>query len=161
MQKATFGAGCFWHIEATFRKVKGVLDTSVGFMGGSLERPSYNDVCGGTTGHAEVMQIKFEPSKVSYKKLLEIFWKVHNPTTLNRQGLNIGTQYRSVIFYHNEQQKEEAIKSKEKFQKNLKNEIVTEIKKVKEFYKAEEYHQRYLEKKKNNPIFKLFNKLKS
>lgn len=142
--KATFGAGCFWHVEEEFRKLKGVLNTAVGYMGGTMKNPSYEDVCIDKTGHAEVVQIEFNPEKISYNDLLDVFWKIHDPTQLNKQGPDIGTQYRSVIFYHNQEQKKLAIASKEKQSK--KDEIVTEITKAGKFYKAEEYHQRYLEK---------------
>ena len=147
-EKATFGAGCFWHVEETFSKVKGVLSTFVGFMGGTLQNPSYKQVCTGTTGHAEVVHLEFDPDIVSYDELLNIFWDLHDPTTLNRQGPDIGTQYRSAIFYHNEEQKETAKSSKEKLEKSgkYKGKTVTEIISASEFYKAEEYHQRYFEK---------------
>ncbi|MDO8511423.1 MAG: peptide-methionine (S)-S-oxide reductase MsrA [Nanoarchaeota archaeon] len=141
MQIATFALGCFWEPEEIFSKVKGVISTTVGYMGGKVENPSYEQVCGGKTGHAEVVQIEFDPAKVSYKKLLETFWKIHDPTQLNRQGLDVGNQYRSVIFYHNEEQKKLAGKSKPK-------NAVTEIVPAKRFYKAEEYHQKYLQKGK-------------
>ena len=147
IEKAIFGAGCFWSVEAAFRQIKGVLKTMVGYSGGYLKNPSYENVCTNKTGHVEVVQVDFNPKKVSYEKLLDIFWNIHNPTTLNRQGLDVGTQYKSVIFYNNEKQKNLAIKSKEKIQKKFKNKIVTEIKKAKTFYKAEEYHQQYLEKR--------------
>jgi len=152
MAKATFGAGCFWGVEAAFRKVKGVKDTAVGFMGGRVKNPSYTLVCIGITGHAEVVQIDYEPKKVSYDELLDVFWNVHNPTHKNRQGWDIGKQYRSVIFYHNEKQKKAALKSKEKLDKSGKygKRIVTGIEPAGEFYLAEEYHQRYLEKKGKN-----------
>jgi len=148
MDKATFGAGCFWGVEAAFHKIKGVKNTTVGYMGGNLENPSYEDVCTDKTGHAEVVQIEFDPSIVSYEELLEVFWKIHDPTQLNRQGFDIGIQYRSVIFYHDKKQKKLAEKSKEKQEKSGKynTPIVTEITPVKKFYEAEEYHQRYLEK---------------
>lgn len=148
MEKATFGAGCFWGVEAAFRKVKGVKSTVVGYMGGNLENPTYKDVCTDKTGHAEVVQLEYDPSTVSYDELLEIFWEVHNPTTMNRQGPDIGTQYRSVIFYHNEEQKIKAIASKEKLQNSdrYENGIVTEINPASTFYRAEEYHQQYYEK---------------
>ena len=149
MQTATFGAGCFWGIEETFRKIKGVKETSVGFMGGSMENPSYKDVCTDTTGHAEVVQIKFNPSEISYDELLDVFWNCHNPTTSNRQGHDIGTQYRSVIFYHDEKQRLLAFESKQKLEKSEKYEkdIVTEIVPASNFYRAEDYHQRYLMKR--------------
>ena len=148
-EKATFGAGCFWGIEETFRKIKGVKETSVGFMGGSMENPSYKDVCTDTTGHAEVVQIKFNPSEISYDELLDVFWNCHNPTTSNRQGHDIGTQYRSVIFYHDEKQRLLAFESKQKLEKSEKYEkdIVTEIVPASNFYRAEDYHQRYLMKR--------------
>ncbi|KYK20017.1 methionine sulfoxide reductase A [Thermoplasmatales archaeon SG8-52-4] len=146
MQKATFGAGCFWGVEAAFQKIKGVKQTSVGYMGGHINNPTYEQVCTDKTGHAEVVQISFNTEEVSYEQLLEIFWKVHDPTQLNRQGPDIGTQYRSIIFYHNEEQKKIAENSKHKIQKIYNKIIVTEIKPSKEFFPAEEYHQKYLEK---------------
>ncbi len=150
MEKATFGAGCFWGVEARFRKVKGVIDAIVGYTGGKTKNPTYKDVCTDKTGHAEVVQVTYDPSIVSYEELLEVFWNIHNPTTLNRQGWDIGTQYRSVVFYHSEEQKERALKLKEKLEKSgrYKKPIVTEITPASEFYKAEEYHQRYYEKNK-------------
>ncbi|MDH7517528.1 MAG: peptide-methionine (S)-S-oxide reductase MsrA [Candidatus Thermoplasmatota archaeon] len=149
MEKATFGAGCFWGVEEAFRKIKGVEKTTVGYMGGTLKNPTYEDVCTDKTGHAEVVQIEFDPKKVSYEELLEIFWSIHDPTQLNRQGPDFGTQYRSVIFCHNERQKKIAEASKDKLAKSKKysKPIVTEITQAGEFYKAEEYHQRYLQKK--------------
>jgi peptide-methionine (S)-S-oxide reductase len=146
MHKATFGAGCFWGVEAAFQKIKGVKQTSVGYMGGHINKPTYEQVCTDKTGHAEVVQILFNPEEVSYEQLLEIFWKVHDPTQLNRQGPDIGTQYRSIIFYHNEEQKIIAENSKHKIQKRYNKRIATEIKHSKEFFPAEEYHQKYLEK---------------
>lgn len=150
MEKATFGAGCFWGVEARFRKVKGVIDAVVGYSGGKTKNPTYKDVCTDKTGHAEVVQVTYDPSIVSYEDLLEVFWNIHNPTTLNRQGWDIGTQYRSVVFYHSEGQKERALKLKDEFDKSgrYKNPIVTEITPASEFYRAEEYHQRYNEKNK-------------
>ena len=145
--KATFGAGCFWHVELEFSKLKGVKSTAVGFMGGKTKNPTYKQVCKGDTGHAEVTQIDYDPDKISYEKLLGLFWKIHDPTQINRQGLDIGSQYRSVIFYHNEEQKRAAIKSKKKQQEKLNKQILTKIFPLQEFYKAEEYHQKYLEKK--------------
>lgn len=150
LETATFGAGCFWGVEETFRKLPGVKDTAVGYMGGDLENPSYEDVCSDQTGHAEVVQVVFDPLEVSYEKLLEVFWKNHNPTTMNRQGPDVGTQYRSVIFYQNGKQAEAAENSKESLQntelfKNRK--IVTEIVPASTFWRAEEYHQRYLQKR--------------
>ena len=148
LQQATFGAGCFWHVEETFSKVKGVISTSAGFMGGLLKNPSYKDVCRGDTEHTEVVHLEFDPNIVSYEKLLEVFWNVHDPTTLNRQGPDIGTQYRSAIFFYNEHQEKAAKFFKEKFEasKKFKNKIVTEITQAKEFYKAEDYHQKYFQK---------------
>jgi peptide-methionine (S)-S-oxide reductase len=149
MQKATFGAGCFWGVEAAFRKLEGVTSTSVGYLGGTLKNPTYQDVCTGRTGHAEVVQVEYDPSQVSYAELLTVFWDNHNPTTLNRQGPDIGTQYRSAIFFHNLEQQTAAIASKEKLQGSGKytRPIVTEITSASEFYAAEDYHQQYLEKR--------------
>jgi len=144
---ATFAAGCFWGVEAAFRQIKGVVSTTVGYMGGKTKNPAYEDVCTGKTGHAESVQVEYSPSKVSYEKLLEVFWKNHDPTTLNRQGPDAGTQYRSVIFYHDGEQKKIALKSKENEQKKHKSRIVTEIVPASAFYRAEEYHQKYLEKR--------------
>ncbi len=146
---ATFGAGCFWHVESAFRKIKGVVNTTVGYTGGHFKNPTYEVVCSNKTAHAEAVQIEYEPSKVLYEELLDVFWKIHDPTQLNRQGPDVGTQYRSIIFYHNEEQKKAAIVSKEKLEKlgKYNKPIVTEIKPATKFYKAEEYHQRYLEKK--------------
>ncbi len=149
LEKATFGAGCFWGVEAAYRKIKGVISTVVGYMGGNLKNPSYEDVCTDKTGHVEVVQIEFDPLVVSYENLLEVFWNIHDPTQLNKQGPDIGTQYKSVIFYHNEKQKKKAEVSKNKQEKLKKysKPIVTEILEAKTFYKAEEYHQQYLEKR--------------
>ena len=148
-KKVTFAAGCFWHIEAAFRHVKGVLSTAVGYTGGTLKNPTYEDVCTDKTGHAESVEVVFDPSIVSYGELLNIFWKIHDPTTPNRQGPDIGSHYRSVIFYHNKEQKLLAEKSKSQLEKSkiFKNKIVTVIAPASEFYKAEEYHQQYLEKR--------------
>jgi peptide-methionine (S)-S-oxide reductase len=146
MEKATFGAGCFWGVEAAFRKIKGVSDAAVGYMGGSLPEPSYEDVCTDQTGHAEVLQVEFDPAQVSYEQLLDVFWRIHNPTTPNRQGPDVGTQYRSAIFFHTPEQQELAVKSKEKVQSNFARPIVTQIVPAETFWRAEEYHQRYLEK---------------
>ncbi len=148
MEKATFGAGCFWHVEEAFRCLDGVESTRVGFMGGALKNPTYEDVCTGKTGHAEVVEVTFDPTKITYDDLLEVFWEIHNPTTLNRQGPDVGTNYRSVIFYHSPAQKKAAVLSKESLEKSqkYKKKIVTEITETAEFYKAEEYHQQYLEK---------------
>ena len=149
MEKATFGAGCFWGVEAAFRKVKGVTSTSVGYMGGHFVNPSYLDVLSRITGHAEVAQVEYDPSQVSYDELLDVFWNIHDPTSLNRQGPDRGEQYRSVIFFHNPQQEEAAKRSKEKLQMSgrFDKDIVTEIKPAKEYYLAAEEHQQYFEKK--------------
>jgi len=147
-EKATFAMGCFWHPQRVFDKIRGVINTEVGFMGGKpISNLTYEQVCAGNTKHAEVIQVIFNPKVVSYKSLLKVFWKEHDPTTVNRQGLDIGNQYRSVIFYHDESQKIAALKSLKEQQKNLKNLIVTLIQKATKFYKAEEYHQKYFEKK--------------
>lgn len=147
-EKATFGAGCFWGVEAAFRRLKGVVSATAGYMGGHLQNPTYEDVCTGTTGHAEIVQVEYDSDIISYKELLEVFWEIHDPTSLNRQGPDVGHQYRSVIFYHNPGQGEAARASKERLQASGKyaREIVTEIRPASEFYKAEEYHQRYYEK---------------
>ncbi|MEZ5333904.1 MAG: peptide-methionine (S)-S-oxide reductase MsrA [Methanolobus sp.] len=144
-ETATFAAGCFWGVEAVFRKVKGVVFTQVGYTGGTKETPSYKEVCNGDTGHAEAVELLFDPAQVPYSKLLELFWEMHDPTTLNRQGPDIGTQYRSAIFYHNEDQRHAAIISKVNLEKSGKynREIVTEITPAGPFYRAEEYHQQY------------------
>ncbi len=148
LQKATLGAGCFWGVEAAFRKVKGVVSTAVGYMGGTLENPTYEDVCTDRTGHAEVVEVLYDPSVVSYDDLLEVFWKIHDPTTSNRQGPDYGTQYRSVIFYHTPEQEAAARASKDRLQRSgrYKRDIVTQIEPAAQFYRAEEYHQQYFEK---------------
>ena len=149
MEKATFGAGCFWHVEEAFRCVKGVKKTTVGYSGGTKKNPTYEDVCTDKTGHAEAVEIEFDPQQVSYDELLQVFWEHHDPTTLNRQGLDIGTQYRSAIFYHNAKQKKIAEKSKEFMDASskFKKPIVTQIVKAGKFFEAEEYHQKYLMKR--------------
>jgi peptide-methionine (S)-S-oxide reductase len=148
MEKATFGAGCFWGVEAAFRKIKGVVSTSVGYMGGHFPNPSYLDVLSRITGHAEVVQVEYDPQYVSYDDLLEVFWNIHDPTTLNRQGPDRGEQYRSVIFCHNEAQEEAAKRSKAKLQMSgrFDKDIVTEIKRSSEYYLASQEHQQYFEK---------------
>ncbi|MFL2781626.1 MAG: peptide-methionine (S)-S-oxide reductase MsrA [Rhodospirillales bacterium] len=148
MEKTTFGAGCFWGIEYSFNKVPGVLEAPVGYAGGSLENPTYEQVCTGQSGHAEVVQVKFDPHEVSFQELLEVFWNIHDPTTLNRQGPDVGTQYRSAIFYHSQEQERLAKKSLQSLseQKRFNNPIVTEISPIDVFYLGEEYHQRYFEK---------------
>jgi peptide-methionine (S)-S-oxide reductase len=149
MEKATFAAGCFWGVEATFQKVKGVKSTAVGYSGGVLENPTYQDVCTDRTGHAEAVQVEYDPAQVPYEKLLEIFWSNHDPTTRNRQGPDIGAQYRSVIFYHSPEQKSAAVASKRRLEESgkYKRAIVTEIIPASTFWRAEEYHQQYLEKR--------------
>jgi peptide-methionine (S)-S-oxide reductase len=148
METATFGAGCFWGVEATFRQAPGVVSTAVGYMGGTLDSPTYQDVCTDETGHAEVVQVIYDPSKTSYSDLLRVFWQNHDPTTLNRQGPDVGTQYRSVIFYHTPEQEAAARASKEGLERAgaFKRPIVTEILAASTFWRAEEYHQQYLEK---------------
>ncbi len=146
-EKATFGAGCFWGVEETFRKLKGVVSTNVGYAGGKKENPTYEDVCTDETDHAEVVEVEFDPSQISYEQLLDVFWSNHNPTTLNRQGPDVGTQYRSVIFYHAAEQKAAAEKSKMKKAARFTRPIVTQIEPAPKFWRAEEYHQRYLEKR--------------
>ncbi len=147
MEKATFAAGCFWGVEAAFREIPGVTATTAGYSGGSFLNPTYKDVCTDRTGHAEVVQVEFDQSQVSYEQLLDIFWQSHDPTQLNRQGWDLGTQYRSAIFFHDAQQEAAARASKEAVQNHSKKRIVTEITPASEFYPAEEYHQRYLEKR--------------
>ncbi len=147
IETATFGAGCFWSVEEAFRTVRGVFSTTVGYMGGTLKNPTYEDVCSDETGHIEVVQMLFDASAVSYHDLLSVFWNCHDPTTLNRQGPDVGTQYTSVIFYHSEEQKKEALNSKDAMQKKMTKKIVTEILPAPVFYPAEEYHQKYLMKK--------------
>lgn len=149
MQKATFGAGCFWGVESFFRALPGVSDVVVGYSGGHTENPTYEQVCTGNTGHAEAVEVVYDPEKVSYRELLELFWKNHNPTTLNQQGPDFGSQYRSVIFYHTEEQKEEALASRQALEasKTWSKPVVTEIVAASTFYPAEDYHQRYFEKR--------------
>jgi peptide-methionine (S)-S-oxide reductase len=148
-ETATFGAGCFWGVESTFRSIKGVTDAAVGYAGGKTENPTYDDVCTDETGHAEVVQVEFDPTAVSYEKLLDVFWSNHNPTTLNRQGPDVGRQYRSVIFYHSPEQRAIAESSKGALEKSgkFRSPVVTQIEPAPKFYRAEEYHQRYLEKR--------------
>ncbi|MEK9174117.1 MAG: peptide-methionine (S)-S-oxide reductase MsrA [Patescibacteria group bacterium] len=145
-KKATFGAGCFWGVESLFRAIPGVTDVIVGYTGGTRPNPTYEQVCTGTTGHAEAVEVTYDESQVSYERLLEIFWANHNPTTPNQQGPDRGSQYRSVIFFHDESQRKVAEASQALAQKNWKQPIVTEIVLASEFYPAEEYHQRYFEK---------------
>jgi peptide-methionine (S)-S-oxide reductase len=150
MEKATFGAGCFWGVEETFRNLKGVTETAVGYAGGSKESPTYEDVCTDETGHAEVVEVQFDPAQIGYEQLLDVFWSNHNPTTMNRQGPDVGTQYRSAIFYHSPGQKAAAEASKAKVAASGRfgnREIVTQIEPASKFWRAEEYHQRYLAKR--------------
>ena len=146
---ATFGAGCFWGVEASFRQVEGVIDAASGYMGGYLDNPTYKDVCSDTTGHAEVVQVEYDPEKTSYEALLEVFWSNHDPTTLNRQGPDVGGQYRSAIFFHDQAQRESAERSRDEVDASgrFSDPIVTEIAPAATFWRAEDYHQRYLEKR--------------
>ncbi|MBI1807816.1 MAG: peptide-methionine (S)-S-oxide reductase MsrA [Ignavibacteria bacterium] len=148
LEKATLGAGCFWCVEAVFEQLDGVQSVAAGYAGGTKPNPTYKDVCTGTTGHAEAAQITFDPKKISYEKLLEVYWRAHDPTTLNQQGADVGTQYRSVIFYHDEKQKAIAEKSRKEAQRRFDDPIVTEIRPLDHFYEAENYHQDYF---RNNP----------
>lgn len=147
MEKATFGAGCFWGVEAAFRDIKGVTDAAVGYMGGTMERPTYQDVCTDESGHAEVVEVTFDPAVVSYRTLVDKFFELHDPTTPNRQGPDVGTQYRSAIFFHSPQQEQTARAALREAQKQISRPIVTEVTPAKAFWRAEEYHQRYLEKR--------------
>jgi peptide-methionine (S)-S-oxide reductase len=149
MAQATFGAGCFWGVEVAFRQVPGVIDAAVGYAGGTVADPSYQQVCTGRTGHAEVVQVEYDPARVSYEQLLDVFFANHDPTQLNRQGPDVGTQYRSVIFYHDEAQAEAARAAKEALQASgrYRRPVMTEILPFSNFFRAEEYHQRYLEKR--------------
>ena len=152
LETATFGAGCFWSVEEVFRQTKGVESTEVGFMGGTVENPSYENVCSDNTGHAEVVHIKYDPEEISYEELLKLFWENHDPTTIDRQGPDVGSQYRSVIFFHTPQQEELAKESKDAIAKSskFKDPIVTTILPTEKFYKAEKYHQQYIEKQNLN-----------
>jgi peptide-methionine (S)-S-oxide reductase len=149
MEKATFGAGCFWGVEAEFRKIKGVKSTAVGYEGGHTKNPTYQDVCTDRTGHAEVVEVEYDPNEVSYESLLNVFWENHDPTQVNRQGPDHGTQYRTVIFYHNDEEKRLAEESKRKLSESgrFKRPIATQIVPATDFWRAEEYHQQYLEKR--------------
>ena len=149
MEKATFAAGCFWGVEAAFRQVPGVVETAVGYMGGTVDHVTYEQVCSGRTGHAEVVQVSFDPAKVGYKQLLAVFWDSHDPTTVNRQGPDIGTQYRSAIFFHSPAQQTAALASKQDADASgrFPRKIVTQVTPAAPFWKAENYHQQYLEKR--------------
>jgi peptide-methionine (S)-S-oxide reductase len=146
--KATFGAGCFWHVEDIFTKTKGISSTKVGYIGGQLPNPTYEEVCTDKTGHAEAVQVEYDPDEISFEELLDVFWKNHNPTTLNRQGPDVGIQYRSAIFFHDEKQKDVAEKSKQTLDSSgvFNNPIITQIVPAPTFYAAEEYHQKYFKK---------------
>ena len=146
-ETATFGAGCFWGVEVAFRNVPGVLDTAVGYEGGTVPNPTYEDVCTKTTGHAEVVQVEFDPDEVSYDQLLDVFWDEHDPTQVNRQGPDIGSNYRSAIFFHSPEQQEQALASKARAQAGFDRPIATEITPASDFWRAEEYHQQYLVKR--------------
>jgi len=145
-EKAIFAAGCFWGVEAAFRQVEGVQEVTSGYSGGHTERPSYREVCSDRSGHAEVVQVEFDPAKVSYDRLLDVFWQIHDPTQVNRQGPDVGTQYRSAIFYLTPEQETAAKESRERAQEGLERPIATEITQASTFWPAEEYHQRYFEK---------------
>jgi peptide-methionine (S)-S-oxide reductase len=155
MEKATLGGGCFWCTEAVFSRVKGVIDVKPGYAGGWMHNPTYDDVCTGLTGHAEVVQITFDPSALSYRELLEIFFEIHDPTTPNRQGDDVGSQYRSIILYHNEEQRKIAEEVIKEVEKKLGKKAVTELKPFDAFYEAEEYHHKYFEKHPNQPYCRL------
>jgi len=148
MEKATFAAGCFWGVEAEFRNIDGVVDAAVGYTGGTTVNPSYRDVCTGATGHAEAVELTFDPARVSYDRLLDAFWEIHDPTTPNRQGPDVGTQYRSAIFYHSAEQQSAAQRSLERViqSRRFRKPVVSQITPASAFYKAEDYHQRYLQK---------------
>ena len=149
MEKAAFAAGCFWQVEEAFRNVPGVVSTQVGYTGGHMPDPTYGDVCTGATGHAETLEVEFDPEQVSYDELLEVFWQIHDPTQRNRQGPDVGTQYRSAIFFHSPEQEAAARASKERAQARVSKPIATEIVPASEFYRAEEYHQRYIDKRRS------------
>ncbi|MCS7205890.1 MAG: peptide-methionine (S)-S-oxide reductase MsrA [Leptospiraceae bacterium] len=151
LDQATFGGGCFWCLDAVYRLTPGVVNVVCGYAGGDKPNPTYEEVCSGTTGHAEVVQITFDKNQISFLELLEVFWQIHDPTTRNRQGADIGTQYRSIILYHNSEQKELALSSKEKAQKLFSRPIVTEIVPLVNFYPAEDYHQNFYQKHPNYP----------
>jgi len=166
LEQATFGAGCFWCVEAVFERLDGVKSVVSGYAGGHVVNPTYEQVCTGNTGHAEVARITFDPSVISYERLLEVFWISHDPTTLNRQGADIGTQYRSAIFYHDERQKAAALSSKAEAQERFNAPIVTEIVPLDSFYEAEDYHQDYFRNNRNAPYCRMviqpkFDKLKT
>lgn len=144
-EKATLAGGCFWCLEAVYKRIEGVKEVTSGYAGGSVVNPTYREVCTGTTGHAEVVQIDYDSTLISYEQILDLFWEAHDPTTLNRQGADVGPQYRSAIFYHDEEQKKKAVASKERAQQMFKDPIVTEITELDRFYPAEDYHQDYFD----------------
>ena len=146
-ERATFAAGCFWGVEAAYRQVLGVISTQVGYSGGSVDHPSYKDVCTDTTGHAEVVEVTFDPGRVSFEELLDVFWANHDPTQLNRQGPDVGTQYRSAIFFHSPEQEKAALASRDRVQEKYEKPVVTKVESVQTFWPAEDYHQQYLEKR--------------
>ncbi len=149
MKIATFGAGCFWGVESAFRKLNGVTATAVGYAGGITRDPTYEDVCGGQTGHAEVVQVDYDPARVSYDELLDLFWAIHDPTTLNRQGPDVGSQYRSAIYFHDAEQQAQAVASLDRLRRSGRHnrDVVTEITPAPDFYRAEDYHQQYFDKR--------------
>ena len=144
---ATFGAGCFWGVEAAYRQIQGVKSTRVGYAGGAVDDPTYKEVCTDTTGHAEVVEVTYDPGRVSYEELLEVFWANHDPTQVNRQGPDVGTQYRTVVFFHSPEQEKSAIASRDAVQERIDRPIATEIVPAQRFWEAEDYHQQYLEKR--------------
>ena len=160
VEKACFGAGCFWGTDHVFRQFPGILKVVAGYIGGEIKNPSYKDVCSGKTGHAEVVYIEFDEKKISYEKLLEIFFKCHDPTQVNGQGPDIGNQYRSAIFYYGESQKKQAQEFKQKYEKTIKKKITTTIDMAEEFYAAEEYHQKYYERNDSAPYCHVVPKIK-
>lgn len=155
IQKATLGMGCFWCSEAIYQQLRGIKKVTSGYAGGELSNPTYDDICSGTTGHAEVVQIEFDPSEISYEDILYVFWRIHNPTSLNKQGADVGSQYRSVIFYHDEEQEKIAKKTKADAQKEYEELIVTEISPYSMFYEAEKYHQDYYKNNQDYPYCKV------
>ena len=159
-EKTILAAGCFWGVEYVFNQFPGIIKTKVGYTGGSMKNPSYEEVCSSTTGHAEALYIEFDPKKISYSKILEIFFKCHDPTTMNRQGPDVGPQYRSVIFYFSDKQKKEAESFKEKYEKTIGKKVITTIEKAQEFYDAESYHQKYYDKKGSVPYCHIVPKVK-
>jgi len=146
-ETATFGAGCFWGVEAAYRQIQGVKSTRVGYAGGDTENPTYKDVCSGTTNHAEVVEVTFDPARVSYEELLDVFWANHDPTQVNRQGPDVGTQYRTVVFFHSPEQEKSALASRDSLKETLERPIATQVVPAESLWEAEDYHQQYLEKR--------------